>query len=578
MEEELKTLDTRGYLNQLLDHNYVFGYSAKIEDAVELIKDIPSITLLLNIASINLALYQNDSAEKGQEMQNMLIKAYIAPGSEVANNILTAYITTTKNKQWPIVFYRYSNLLYYELIFTNYNLLAARELSRAETVNMVKAYLIINEKVNERIKIDESEFSNALENNHAELIILPQFIYQKDYTSNVDYTNQITRCLYFFNYLENEKVFKNHIGEYYSGLGVENAVELCNKLLSLSSNYISGMKRPIFSVVGDINEVHNKLLLTLSIAPSSFVYKKDESMTQFRNQMFVLTPNNKFILLDINFLIDSFYKAQVFAVNNFLKSRGITNFLSKKGEFFMEKIYLELIMQNCFPRAERFNPTQLLKKDKNPLTDFIVIIGNNILLIEFKDTLLSSIAKNSGDQDKLIKALDIKFVNNEEGDPKGIYQLLNAIRYLKQNLKDFQHLCLGQNKMIFPVVIYTDNSFGYDGMNKIYKEKFDILLKEERSDNFEIKDVTFINLSFFELNEDYLKTNKLDIFNLITLYHTHIQDENYSSAPFEVFSSMYRKEYVPENLGLSSLFKDALFKIIYFKKFNRVIKIKNLDE
>lgn len=80
-------------------------------------------------------------------------------------------------------------------------------------------------------------------------------------------------------------------------------------------------------------------------------------------------------------------------------------------------------MQNCFPRAERFNAIQLLKKDKNPLTDFIVVMGNNILIIEFKDTVLSSIAKNSGDQDKVFKALDIQFVNNEEGDPKGNYQL-----------------------------------------------------------------------------------------------------------------------------------------------------------
>jgi hypothetical protein len=565
MDEEVKTLDTRGYLNLLIDHNFAFGNSKPIEDAIELIKDIPSITLLLNIAYINLALYQNDSAEKGQEMQNMLIKAYVAPGSEIANDILTAYITTTKNKQWPTVFYRYSNLLFYELIFTNYNRLAPRELTITETVNMVRAYLIINEKVNERIKIDENEFEIALESNHAELIILPQFIYQKDYTSNVDYTNQITRCLYFFNYLENEKVFKNHIREYYSGLGVENAAELCNKLISLSSNYISGMKNPIFSVVGAINEVHNKLLMTLSIDPSSFVYRKDESMTQFRNQMFVLTPNNKFLLLDINFLIDSFYKAQVFAVNNFLKSKGITNFLSKKGEFFMEKIYLDFIMQNCFPTAERFNAIELLKKDKNPLTDFIVVKGNNVLLIEFKDTLLSSIAKNSGDQDKVFKALDIKFVNNEEGDPKGIYQLINAIRHLKQNPSDFQHLCLSQNKMIFPIVIYTDNSFGYDGMNKVYKEKFDMLLKEEHPDNFETKDVTFINLSFFELNEDYLKTEKLDIFNLITNYHTHIQDKNFSSAPFEVFATMYRKTHVPEKLEVPSLFRDALIKIINFK-------------
>lgn len=201
MEKEI-SIETRGYLNHLIDYTTVFGDKKTMEDAVEIIKDLPSIPILLTIASINLQLYLNDSGLQGQKMQNTIIKALLGNNSAFVEKILTAYSNTVDNKQWPTIFYRYSNLLIYELVFRNYNKLPVRELSQLEIEKLMKAYLIINSIVNERVKINDGDFENFLEKDEVERFVLPQFIYQKDFTSNVDYTNQVTRCFYFFQYLE----------------------------------------------------------------------------------------------------------------------------------------------------------------------------------------------------------------------------------------------------------------------------------------------------------------------------------------------------------------------------------------
>lgn len=351
--------------------------------------------------------------------------------------------------------------------------------------------------------------------------------------------------------------------KYYSKIGVINAVDFITKLVAIFSGVIrgnAGQKTPIIKVIDGIDEPHNLLLLQMTIDPTNTKYLGDENFTVMRNQMFLLTPNKKFLLLDINFLIDFFYKAQIFNLNQFFKSYGIKSFLSIKAERFTEKIYLKIVMERCFPRATILHGSDLVKNDKNPLSDFCVVKGSEILLIEFKDTLLSAVAKNSANEEIVFRALNTKFIKNEVSDPKGIQQLFNAITYLATNPTDIERLFKVSNPSIFPVINYTDNTFGYDGVNKIFKQKFRNLFEETKCP-LKIEDVTFINLNFFEIQENYLREDKMDIFNLIKQYHNHTADSHFSTTPFEVFAIQYKRTYVSEELGLPLFYLETCEKV-----------------
>jgi hypothetical protein len=79
--------------------------------------------------------------------------------------------------------------------------------------------------------------------------------------------------------------------------------------------------------------------------------------------------------------------------------------------------------------------------------------------------------------------------------------------------------------------------------------------------NVNIFDVTFINLSYFEIHEELFKNRSIDIFNLIEEYHKHIQDDKYKYTPFEIFSQFYLRKINAPNMPESKRFQNAIKKI-----------------
>lgn len=76
-----------------------------------------------------------------------------------------------------------------------------------------------------------------------------------------------------------------------------------------------------------------------------------------------------------------------------------------------------------------------------------------------------------------------------------------------------------------------------------------------------MKEVTFINLSYFELHEDLLKQGIIDIQDYIEEYHKHTKNEKYSTTPFEVFSRFYLRENKKQVLGNTSFMLEILRQI-----------------
>jgi len=220
----------------------------------------------------------------------------------------------------------------------------------------------------------------------------------------------------------------------------------------------------------------------------------------------------------------------------------------------MEDIYLPSVLDICFSDYIRFYGDSCTNSNKDELCDAYLRDSNKICLIEFKDVLLNASIKNSADKESLLSEFDKKFVANETKRPKGITQLINAIKDIAFSPISFDESASKENLEIYPAIVYTDLSFGAEGINKIYKEKFRKELKKLNLKNIVVKDVTFINLSFFEIREDYFASNLLNLFDMLNAYHKHTEDSNYNLTSFEVFSRFYMNEYAPQDLGPTSSF------------------------
>ncbi|MBI3518211.1 MAG: hypothetical protein HY062_02480 [Bacteroidetes bacterium] len=559
-------MDTRMQLKVIIDYNEVYGSSKSMEDALDLIKDIPSVTLISYISGFNIKLYLKDVGIEAHEIQiqllnNLIVKA----GEDTIERFKVIFQNHLDKGHWPVVIWRYSNLLFYELIFKKHNSLKARDLTNEEAKRVLDAYLIINTITSNRFKISENEVKEAAKNEETESIILPNFIYQKDYTSTTDFSNQLTRGVKLFEYLEKSEKYSQYIEGYYKLLKVKNSNDLFHNILTVFTQVnITGdiAQRhqiiPLWNLEGFINTSY---INTLAINPFINSYEADVNFSLLRNHILYEVGGIKLIyfLLDINFLIDLLYKAQIFAFKDYIKNQGYKgNFLAEKGKEFMEDIYFRLIMEKCFPHLIGFSGDKAIKKDKNEISDYYLRKNEKIALIEFKDVLLGADVKEKGEKDGLYSALDTKFYENQKKDPKGIRQLLNGIEYIENNQIEFDSLIHLEKIEIYPIVIYTDLSFGYEGVNKILNKKFREELAKRSFNKIEVKNVTFINLSFFELHEDYLKQNRLDLFKMIDEFHLHVSNKDVSTTPFEVFSRFYMQENIKKDLGNPSFMLEVI--------------------
>ncbi len=558
-------MDTRIHLKVIIDYKEVYGTTTSIPDLEDLLKNIPSVTLISYISGFNIKLYLNDVGVEAHEIQiqllnNLIVKA----GTEKVERFKEVFKSHIDKGHWPVVIWRYSNLLFYELIFKNYNALTPRDLTDEEAKKVLDAYLIINSITSDRFKITEEEVKEAAEKGETESILLPNFLYQKDFVSTTDFSNQITRGVKFFEYLEASPKFSSYIQDYYKYIKVKNGNELLYNLLTVFTQInIGDIKArnqliPLWNIEEFINM---NFLYSLAINSSIKTYTSDINFSILRNKVLYQPGATRqlYFLLDINFLIDLMYKAQVFLFKEFITKEGYKgNFLADKGKEFMEDIYFNLIMEKCFSHLVGFSGKKAVKKDRNEISDYYLRDNEKIALIEFKDVLLGADIKDNAGKDAVYSALDTKFYENQKKDPKGIKQLLNAIDYIEKNGLDFDKIEGINGIEIYPIVIYTDLSFGYEGVNKLLKKKFQTELETLNLKKISVKDVTFINLSFFELHENYLKTNRLNLFKMIEEYHLHAANPDVSTTPFEVFSRFYMQKNIKKDLGNPSFMLEVI--------------------
>lgn len=565
--------DTRSKIFLLLDYKEYYGIDKSLSDAEYLIKDIPSVTLLHYIAEFGVNLYLHENSEYTGKTQFMLVDKLLGKCAKVIQKKWVDEVKKQEEiRQSPIMFWTYSNLLFYGLIFKTINNSPLRDLTSEEAIKVFDAYLIINGIANSKIQIEPEIIKKADEEDKIEDVILPSFIYQKDYASTVDFSNQVTRGVTFFKYLENDTKYKTVVKEYYSSKKVSGHLRMFKNLMVILSeiNLGNGLeRRNQLANLQDYNisnEVDLDYIETLCINSEVLGYNEDISFGSLREKFLYRLNKFQFLILDVNFLIDQFYKAQVFSFNAFLKSKKIKgDFLAEKGKFFAENIYLPLVLDRCFSHYIRFYGDSCMNSNDDELCDAYLREENKICLIEFKDVLLNASIKNSAKKESLFAEFNKKFVANQTGKPKGITQLLNAVKDIETNSISFDNSIPKGKIKIYPVIVYTDLSFGAEGINKIFKDRFKNEIIKISLKNIIVKDVAFINLNFFEIREDYFMKKKLDLFKMLDGYMEHLMNSDYSMIPFEVFSRFYMNTHVPEDLGATSSYLEHQHNILNAK-------------
>jgi hypothetical protein len=157
-----------------------------------------------------------------------------------------------------------------------------------------------------------------------------------------------------------------------------------------------------------------------------------------------------------------------------------------------------------------FIPKPLFDNSGDEVADGILNFGEDLVLLEYKFTILTQEAKYSSSKNQLIEEIKLKFEKNKKGEWKGYGQLANNINKLFS--KDSNLTCKNINtekiKRVYPILITYEHIFNAPLTNHFFNKSFQNLIDISSIDkHIEIKPLIIITVEDFEAAQPFL--NKL---------------------------------------------------------------------
>src|SRR5690606_35300024 len=124
------------------------------------------------------------------------------------------------------------------------------------------------------------------------------------------FSNQVTRGITFFKYLENDPKYKDLVLEYYAYKNVNGYLRMFKNLMALFAEINIGKDLSRRNQLANLqkysisNEVDLAYIETLCINSEINDYKEDDSFGTLRNKFLYKLNKYQYFILNINFLLD----------------------------------------------------------------------------------------------------------------------------------------------------------------------------------------------------------------------------------------------------------------------------------
>lgn len=222
--------------------------------------------------------------------------------------------------------------------------------------------------------------------------------------------------------------------------------------------------------------------------------------------------NNKYICLDFNFLLDKITNGIFWIINDNLNKKDRDNFHTYWGKIFESyvKTFIEYALGS---NKDIFVPNPQYENEEGEVSDGILFFEEDLILLEYKFTVLTQEAKYTESFDSLLNQIKIKYEKNQKNEWKGYGQLANSInRIFKQGSNvSCKYIKKEKIKRIFPILItyehFLNSPLTNYFFNKLFQQLIDIATLTR---GLEIKPLILISIQDFEASQPLLKTmNKL---------------------------------------------------------------------
>lgn len=507
------------------------GYKDIFDDYGEvtienLIADIPTKN---SLQILGYFMAQLHSREFEIELQIKFLNMWVGRLPEAIHEKVNAFLKRTKSKNSQYSFLDNNSLLILvEKIIINHNdLPIADGLTIAQELQLFKAYLLCCQEWIDRQRPNFKIDKIANENDVIKVLLPSQIPYQ-EVQELKDFRIQFIKSIYFFKFCETHAEFKEYLKIFLNEYHIGSWKDYLRNLLTLYVRKLEEMKTPsVINVPDEYPEIIT-FLEDMSLDVQNYEQKID--FLNLRNEPIYQIDKNNFIFLNLNFLVDKIYQGIQFEFAKALvkneatykgkKIKSTADFMGIFGNEFSENSLLYNVMNYAFEKSGYVKfEGEFMKKFVNAEPDYYMRDKGKLYLFEFKNIYISSEVKNSYDLEVIKAELFKKFVENQQGKPKGITQLINSIESIRKGEFESFDTFDYKNVIIYPIIVYVDFSLHLPGVNYILNKEFKNRLEQKGFSHMKnVQNLTLIDLDSFIKFQDLFRSGEIKLNNCLSGY------------------------------------------------------------
>lgn len=377
-------------------------------------------------------------------------------------------------------------------------------------LNILKAYLIITEELNEKDRLELILVTNTLNDHPAtgkfffEKLVWPFLLQQWDMNNRVDPVYEYFRLLAFIKYSLTDELLINSWKEFISSHGFETLrVYLTSvyQLIKITTERFPDRDFKVFSWL-EISDTP-KHWVNMSLTKDDFIADPSRKIDYkgIREKPLFQVEEQKFVILDHHFLNNKIYNGLLFDFYNrgsSIQSRfkKFLDFKTHVSSNVSEKFIFNAIFRKLFAHRKTILQFDESAVDGHP--DLYLRNGDKIFLIEFKDYLFPGKIVEAYSFDTIKEHVDLKFVKNEKGKNKGVSQIVEQLKMLSEDKFPFDQFKADKNIAVYPIIVHTNFTYQLPGINHYLNEEFRSKIQTDLPNQpFKLYDLTLINLEVF---------------------------------------------------------------------------------
>lgn len=262
--------------------------------------------------------------------------------------------------------------------------------------------------------------------------------------------------------------------------------------------------------------------------------------------------NGAYYVLHWNYFLSQIFLGTFMALKEKLNIEGFHDIKNKSG-IIVEKTLFKNVLTTSFSRSWQ---RALFDDESKGTPDAMFKIGNNLFVVELKDSLMSETVMESFDY-KCIEDHVIRTFIQSGNKGKAIKQLAAYINMYDNNGYKNEGFPYNKGLNIYPIIVYTDYKYRINGLNHFLSIKFRELINQRDFHNsikHRIHPLTVIGLDcLFNLQLKF-QSKKLKFADAIDNYHRKnktIEKKNENKGVVS-FSKLYPSfdRYLPENRNI----------------------------